>query len=90
MKLQRERAAPGQAEEVRRLNADVVEQVEEAAGVVLIEKSSGVSLDCPHPGASHAMTSKSRLKSSICVRQTRPSAMKPCRRTSVGPVPLRR
>jgi len=35
MELERERAAPGQAEEVRSLNAGVVEQGEEAAGVVL-------------------------------------------------------
>ena len=35
MELERERAAPGQAEEVGSLNAGVVEQGEETAGVIL-------------------------------------------------------
>src|SRR5581483_983247 len=48
---------------------------------------SGGSEDCPHPGASHAMTVNSSARSSSCHLHDRLSSMPPWSKTSGSPAP---
>ena len=87
VELQRNRAAPGQAEHVRAVHADHAQPVRQTIGVVRHAPHIGRLRGLTAPGASHTITVNSSARPSCCHLHERLSSKPPCRRTSGGPPP---